>query len=264
MTWDNGFLSDHARQNIANACEKLGVDHMYYGMNKNLLMKLYRLFFLKTGFFCPVCLKGMSVAVLRAQTAFNIPLHISGTSRRTEEHVSSLFFLQDNPSFTENVLDGEPLKEEASILLEPVGLFSSPPSIRLPDYVDWNYEEIYKTIKSKLEWKAHTEDAEHTDCKVDEIVHYIRYIKYPSLIPEMLRFSKLVTAGQMSRKEALEKVAVNKEKLHEPKNLQWFLDILKITRDEFNAVTSEPLKHMKYMNQRSPVKRRLKYLKSNL
>lgn len=49
-----------------------------------------------------------------------------------------LFFLSDNPSFIDNVLDGEPLKEEASILLEPVGLFSSPPSIRLPDYVDWN------------------------------------------------------------------------------------------------------------------------------
>jgi hypothetical protein len=80
----------------------------------------------------------------------------------------------------------------------------------------------------------------------------------------MLRFSKLVTIGQMSRKEALEKIAANKAKLHEPDNFQWFLDTLKITRENFNKVISEPLKHMKYMKQRSPIKRRLKHLKSKL
>ena len=29
-TWDNGSLTDHARINIKNACNTLGVDHVYY------------------------------------------------------------------------------------------------------------------------------------------------------------------------------------------------------------------------------------------
>jgi predicted PP-loop superfamily ATPase len=260
VTWDNGFLSDHARQNIAKACDELCVDHIYYGINKDLLMKLYRLFFIKTGFFCPVCLTGMSVAVMRAQTAFKIPLRISGTSRRTEEHVSPLFFLQGDSSFMENVLEGETIKTDASILLEPLGLFSSPPRLKLPDYIDWNYDEIYKTIKSKLGWKSHEEMAEHTDCKVDNIVNYVRYMKFPTLVPDMLRFSKLVTAGQMSREEAEDRVSEIKAKMQEPENLDWFLKTLKITKEEFDNVLSEPLRHMKYMKQRSRVLRRLRYL----
>jgi hypothetical protein len=264
VTWNNGFLSDHARQNIANACDKLGVDHIYYGINKDLLMRLYRLFFLKTGFFCPVCLNGMGVAIMRAQAAFNIPISLTGTSRRTEEHVSPSFFLDANPSFIENVLDGESIKNDASILLEPAGLFSSPLQIKLPDYMDWNYNEIFKIIKSELGWKAHAEDAEHTDCKVDNIVNYIRYIKFPDLIPNMLRFSKLVTVAQMSKKEAELRVAESKANIREPENLQWFLNVLKITREDFEKVLSEPMRHMKYMGQRSRVWRRLKFMKRKL
>lgn len=260
VTWDNGFLSDHARQNIANACDKLGVDHIYYGFNKKLLIKLYRLFFLKTGFFCPVCLSGMSMAVMRAQAAFDIPFRLSGTSRRTEEHVSPSYFIDGNPSFMENVLDGETIKTDSSILLEPMGLFSSPGQIKLPDYVDWDYDEIFKTIKSKLGWKSHTEQAEHTDCKVDNIVTYIRYKKFPALIPEMLRYSKLVTAGQMSKKEAENKVAESKASIKEPENLQWFFDVLEITRNDFENVLSDPMRHMKFMKQENPILRRLRYI----
>ena len=264
VTFDNGFLSDHARQNIVNACDKLGADHMFFRFNKDLLMRLYRHFFLKTGFFCPACMQGMNVAVSRAQQAYKIPLTISGTSRRTEEHVSPAFFIDNNINFIENVLENEALKNEVGILLEPAGIFSSPPGIRLPDYMDWNYDEIYKTIKTELGWKAHTKDAEHTDCKVDDIVNYIRYIKYPALVPEMLRFSKLVTIGQMSREEAKQRVAANKETIHEPENLQWFFDTFKISRDEFDQVIAEPLLYVKYMEQRNRIWRRLKYLRSKL
>jgi len=260
VTWDNGFLSDHARQNIAKACGKLGVDHMYYGINEKLLMELYRLFFLKTGFFCPVCLSGMSVTLMRAQAAFDIPLRFSGTSRRTEEHVSPKFFIDGNMSFIENVLDGESIKKEAAVLLNPVGFFSSPQQIKLPDYVDWNYDDIYRTIKSELGWTSHTENAEHTDCKVDNIVNYIRYMKYPALIPDMLRFSKLVTAGQMSRKEAETKVAEIKKNIREPENFHWFLDTLKISEADFHKVIAEPLRHMKYLRERSRIWRRFQYL----
>ena len=264
VTWDNGFLTDHARMNIKNACSELGVDHVYYGLSKPLLMELYRYFFLKTGFFCPVCMGGMGVAIFRTQVAFDIPLSIRGTSKRTEEYVNSSFFLDSGLSFLENVLEDSPLKKESKVLLTPVGLFSSPQSIKLPDYIDWNYEEIFKTITDQLGWTAHSPDAEHGDCEVDNVVHYIRYRKYPALIPEMLRLSKLVTCGQLSREEAKNRVAAKKNSIREPSNLDFFLNALNISKVEMDCVLANPMMHIKYTNERSRALRRLRTLKKQL
>lgn len=264
VTWDNGFLSEHARENIRNACELLGVDHMYYGINMKLLIRLYRFFFLKTGFFCPVCMRGIQVAISRAQLSFSVPLAVRGTSRRTEEHISHEFFIPGDLSFLENVLQDNPLKKEASALLYPVGILSSPPQIQLPNYIEWDYDEIYKTIKNELGWEAHSNDAEHADCKVADIVDYIRYKKFPVLIPEMLRFSKLVTAGQMTKEDAQRRVAENRSAIREPDNIVWFQNALGITGEEMDSVLAEPLCHMKYKRQRSRVWRRIHSLKHQL
>jgi predicted PP-loop superfamily ATPase len=264
VTWDNGFLTDHARINIHTACSKLGVDHLYYGLSEPLLMDLYRHFFLNTGFFCPVCLKGIYTAIFRAQAAFNIPLTIKGTSKRTEEHVHPAYFIDGNFSFLENVLENTPLKKEAEVIIQPIGLFSSPMAINLPDYMDWDYDLIFQTITERLGWMAHSPDAEHSDCKVDNIVHYFRYKKYPALIPEMLRYSKLVTCGQLDKKEAERRVAEKKASLKEPSNLSSFLNALGISRDEMDGVLLQPMRHMKYLKERSRVVRRLKVFKKRL
>jgi len=263
VTWENGFLTDHARLNISNACTKLGVDHVYYGLNKPLLMKLYRHCFLKTGFFCPVCMAGISVAILRTQLAFNIPLSIRGTSSRTEEYVNPAFFLE-GINFLENVLESSPLKKEAEVLLTPIGLFSAPPSIKLPDYIDWNYEDIFRTITDELEWSAHSPDAEHGDCEVDNIVHYIRYRKYPALIPEMLRLSKLVTCGQLDKEEAEQRIAEKKSSIKEPFNLDFFLNALDITKDKMDCVLATPKMHINYTKEHSRIGRRLRALTKRL
>ena len=228
------------------------------------MMELYRYFFLKTGFFCPVCMRGIYTAVTRTQLAFNIPLAIRGTSIRTEEYVNPAFFLPDNLSFLENVLQDSPLKERAEVLLTPAGLFFSPPAIKLPDYVDWDYDLIFKTITGELGWTAHEPDAEHGDCEVDNVVHYIRYRKFPALIPEMLRLSKLVTCGQLERTEAEKRVAAKKTSMEEPSNLDFFLNALGITKDEMDGVLAEPTKHIRYMEERSPIIRRLHMIKKHI
>jgi hypothetical protein len=224
-------------------------------------MKLYRFFFLETGYFCPVCMSGIAAASFRAQASFNIPLRIRGTSQRTEEYVNQAYFLDGGFSFLENVLENSPLMKEAEALLTPVGIFGSPPSIKLPDYLDWNYDLIYKTIAHELGWTAHEPEAEHSDCEVDNIVHYIRYKKYPALIPEMLRFSKMVTCGQLDKREAEGRVAEKRSSLTKPSNLEFFLNALEITEAQMDSILSDPNKHIKYLKERSRVKRRLRNLK---
>jgi hypothetical protein len=263
VTFDNGFLSDHAKKNIRNACAALQVDHAFFALDRDLMMRLYRYAFLKTGYFCPICLSSMGAMVSRVQKAFGIPLCIKGTARRTEEHVAKEFFVSSN-DFAENLFTGSPHEKEAKFLLEPVGIFKSPPAIQLPDFVDWNYDEIYATITEKLGWEAPTRRAEHSDCVVDNIVNWIRFKRFPVLIPEMLRFSKLVTVGQMSREEAEKEVEAQKIHCEEPANLSFFLSALNITPEEFKTALADPLKHLPYLKPQNRVVRRLKAIKRRL
>ena len=127
-----------------------------------------------------------------------------------------------------------------------------------------NYNEIFNTITKELGWQATASDSEHSDCEVENIVSYIRYKKFPALIPEMLRFSKLVTCGQMTRAEAQKKMAQSKITLKEPDNLEWFLNSFDINREEFNKILSNPLLHMEYIKKRNRIFRRLKSISNQI
>ena len=261
VTFDNGFLSDHAKQNIRNACSRLNVDHFYFRLNNEFLINLYRKFFLKTGFFCPVCMRGMGVAIGRVQLAFGIPLSLSGTSRRTEEHVNPEFFLDGDLNFIENVLNEDKNDSCLQVLMRPVGIFRSPPMIKMPDFMEWDYSKIYSAITSELGWVSPEKDAEHTDCRVEPVVQYIRYRKFTSITPELLRFSKLVTCGQMSRAEAMAHAEEAKKKRGCPQELEWFLNNLNITEQEFDEVIGNSMMHLKYLKKNNAILRRLRALK---
>ena len=261
VTFDNGFLSDHARQNITNACNHLGVDHVYYSLNREFLTILYRQFFLETGFFCPVCLRGMGVAIGRVQLAFRIPLSISGTSRRTEEHIDHRFYLDGDLNFIENVLGEDVINSDHQVLLRPIGIFRSPTRIKLPDYLEWDYNNIYRIITTELGWTSPEKDAEHTDCRIEPVVQYLRYRKFPEITPELLWFSKLVTCGQMTRDEAMAHADEAKKKGERPIELNWLFENIGITEEEFDEVLSNPLRHLKYLKKKSAAARRIKALK---
>jgi len=206
-------------------------------------------------------MRGIYQTQMRAQMAFDIPLAVKGTSHRTEEHISKEYFLPGDINFIENVLKNSELEKESETLLRQMGLFRSPKTIQLPEYIDWDYNELYDTIKNELKWKEEKEEDEHGDCLVSNIVDYIRQRKFPILVPELLRYSKLVTCGQLTKEEARKKVSNEIKEIQEPKNLQWFLDELGITQAEMDKVLEDPMRHMKYLKERSRIVRRLKAMK---
>ncbi len=265
-TFDNGFLSEHARANIGRAVEALQVDHVFFRPDVQALRALYRTFFLKTGFFCPACMLAIDRAMIRTAAADRIPLILKGTSSRTEEYVSPRFFLPGGPRFHEAVVDGEPVAARSS-LTDPRGLtrrlllhlagaeavvkYSYGAVVDVPDYLDWDYDEIFATIAREVGWRADRPDAEHSDCRVDPAVDYIRERKYPALVPELTRYSKLVTLGVLSKEQA-------RAKLHlpppgapppEPAALGVLLDALGLTRDEFEAVIADHDRHLPYLEK---------------
>ena len=127
ITFDNGFLSEHARTNIKNAIEATNADHIYYAINRDLLLKLYKLFLLKCGNFCSVCMHGIGLCNAVVSKDYDIPLVISGTGRRVS-YLGAVpeLFQGGDVHFFRNVVRGEDIEED----VRPMLLDPSPWSIR--------------------------------------------------------------------------------------------------------------------------------------
>ena len=74
----------------------------------------------------------------------------------------------------------------------------------------------------------------------------------------MLRSSKLVTCGQMTRDEAVELGKGNDLAGDEPSSLGWFLEEFGLTRKDFDEIAIERRRHVPYLRIRSRVVRRLR------
>ncbi len=266
VTYDNGFLSDYARANIKNAIDTLEVDHIYLRHNWPMMQRIYRAFFLKSGFFCPACMRGISCAIESAAASFRIPLILGGTCHRTEEYVAPQYFLPGNADFYEAVMEDEAVEGAARLAyrgdwrkrliahtlgLRAVEKVSFGARIDMPDYVDWDYDEIFSVITRELKWKAHADDAEHADCEFEPLVNYIRQRKFPALRPELTRYSKLITIGKLTKEKAKEKLnqKLNTPEPEEPELLTRFLSTLDISREQFEAVLRDPLRHLKFVEK---------------
>jgi hypothetical protein len=108
VTFDNGFLTEQARTNIRNALDATGADHLFYSINRDHLLGLYRQCLVRSGEFCFVCMRGIAVATGRAAAAFNVPLIVNGSGRRVAylSMAPEVFQSGDHTTFR-NILGGE-------------------------------------------------------------------------------------------------------------------------------------------------------------
>ncbi len=260
VTYDNGFLTPHARKNITRALDALGSDHVTVRLGWPLQQALYRHFFLRTGFFCPACMSGIGYAIDTAAASHRVPLVLTGTSQRTEEHVAPEFFVPSSPDFYRAVVEDEPLRDESPIPLSvpwgrrianklPLPLrvrFYWGTTVNAPDYLDWDYDAIFETIRREVGWEAPTADAEHSDCAADPAVNHIRQRKYPAVVPELTRFSKLVTLGRMTKEQARQRVAEART-AGEPAAVGTLLQALDVSREQYEAVLADRGRHLPYL-----------------
>lgn len=261
-TFVNGFQSEIAEDNIRAALKASGADAFTFRPNEDVLMRLYKHFFEHTGLFCPVCMRGIAAGIFFATEQFKIPLVLKGTSVRTEERLAPEIFQDGASSFFENVLESHPffddvrsirynrgMKEKvgkAAFLLTNGRLRLGSIDIDVADYLDWNYKQVYETISHEMGWQALPDRNEHVDCSIDPVMHYLRQLRVPELTPNTLRYSAEVRCGQMDREQALALVEAEKENRSAPKELELFLDKLKMSRNEFDSCLGDGLRHTKY------------------
>jgi hypothetical protein len=259
-TLDNGYLSEYAKSNIDKTCRKLGVEHIYYHFNPELMNRLYALFVRKTGYPCSACMRGIAVGTVKLADLYDIPLIVSGTSFRTELPLSREMIETGSLCHVRGVLKNEPISVECKRML------SSPSMKRklgnmlfrltgtkgpftyalfnLSDYIDWNYNTIFETIRKELDWTA-PEEAEHMDCLIHPIQKYIQIRRFPDLDMDRLRFARLIMAGQMTREEALHKLEKPITQCPES-TLNLFLKDIEMSKEEFDKYIDMGPRHLQY------------------
>ena len=254
VTFDNGFLSEHARLNIKNAMEATNADHMFYGINRRLMLELYRTFLIKCGNFCPACMRGIGL-VGQISEYFKIPIGISGTGRRVAYwgFIPELF-QGGNTYFFKNIIRGEPISQHVGPMsMDPLSwkiksyITLACRALRVPspilgqhmiglyDYIYIPFDEIQDTLKKEMGWEKSEDKSEHMDCTIHDIAFYIHTLKFPELTNTTFYHSGLIRLGLMTREEA---ISTEKNKLgnpHMPKELDSFLDEIRLSRDEFES-----------------------------
>jgi hypothetical protein len=261
VTLDNGYLSDHARQNIARATRAAGADHFYFSPNQNKMIDMYGEFMRKSGTFCPVCMRGIQACVQMIFDQFKPPLVITGTGRRVTYlgHVPEVFQGGDL-SFYKNVVKDEPychdlkslhyaptsrqinkLKELACRLLglhpRLLGFYSY--YIALYDYFQADFAEIRAILESEMDWTSPEGQFEHMDCLLHGIPSYIHTLRFPELTESTLYDSNLIRLGLLTREEALENERRNRTTRREPQILDSFLQQTGTSKEEFTASVSD-------------------------
>lgn len=271
-TMNHGYLSEHARDNVDRACRKLGVEHIYYRLDLNLTNRLFALFMRKTGSFCSVCTRAIGMATSRVADMYRVPLIMTGTSLRTELPLSpetDMAIAADSIHYIRNVLHGEPIAAECKRLVyggsirRKIGtlffVLSGRKSLKfyawlnLPDYIDWDYDSMRRTVREELGWQEPPKGPEHMDCVIAPVAKYLHNRRFPGLEQRRLTLAGLVMARQISREEALRRLDEESEEQCPESVLHMFLRNLEMSKKEFDRYIDMGPRHLQFRPRPNPV-----------
>lgn len=222
----------------------------------------------KTGYFCSVCMRAIGMATELVAQLYDIPLVFGGSASRVELPTAPEMFQSGPPDFIKNVLRNEPIAAECSRLMfdghlkRRIGyrLFWWGPQrhlricawINLPDYLEWNYASMYRTIRDELGWRTPTgSDEEHIDCEIHKASEYIHDRRWKGCEIRRLTFAGLIMAGQMTRSEAIRQLETKPLTEYAESDFKFFLDDMELSKDDFDACIDRGPRYIQYRPGRS-------------
>lgn len=253
-TFDNGFLSDIALENIKSAVEMLNVDHRFPKPNWDVLKRLYRNVLLRTGDLCAVCGIGIRNGSLKMSEDWRIPLILNGSSVPEQNSWSpeNIYDIKRFKTILKNV-DAVTDKEVRDFLiydnLSPVRHFIYSKSGKFGETVSPLYympkkkeDDIREIVEREAGWtdvRDGIRGKKHFDCWAEPFTNYIREHRF-GYSRRVCQYSNMIRLGEMTREEALRKLSEeNPEK--EPEITGLVLEKLEVSRDELNQILKIPL-----------------------
>ncbi len=228
VTFDHGFLSGQAIENVKTVTEALGVDHINFSPSRPALNRAFARSVSadiypgkaleRASSICNTCMNLAKTFILAAAFQMRIPLISYGWSPGQIPVQSSV--MKMNVSFvktTEGVIKGYFKKlgaaEFDSIFLGPAFFESTASglnslevySINPLAFWEYNEEEIEKEVR-KLGWKPPRDtDANSTNCLLNGFANLVHQQKY-GFHPYAFEIAGLVREGCMTREEGLAKL----------------------------------------------------------
>ena len=262
MTYDNGFVSQIAIDNMERAVKQLGVKHIVCKRDEALLKKIYRNMLLRSGDLCGACGMAIRTSIYKVANDYGIPMALFGTSPLEEDS-----FLPDTT--TDMARFKYIMKESGNVTKEEIKKFLIYPKLnffklslgkrtgKFPKevcpffYIETPSEhEIGEIIKRELGWQEDTtrEYSKHFDCIVEPFTNYVRYHIY-GYERRMCQYSKMVRRGDITRDKAAEMYASDNVSA-KPANYQQILELLEIDEKEMQEVLKiKPLKYERHVSQ---------------
>jgi 3'-phosphoadenosine 5'-phosphosulfate sulfotransferase (PAPS reductase)/FAD synthetase len=225
-TFDNGFLSMGAQENIRNAVNAVKVDHVMVSPEWDLLKNLYKTALLESGDLCSVCGLGITMNFYRLSIEKRIPLILRGKSV-IEENSYSLESIYDTKRFRKL------MRNCTCIEKKDVNKFLIYPTFNLTKRIVWTLSgkmgklisplyyldqksesEIKSIIEKEMGWKDFSQSvtSKHFDCIASPLSNYIREMRF-GYSRKVCHLSNMIRMGQISRDDAIE--AIEREEKEE-------------------------------------------------
>lgn len=253
FTHDNGFYADEARQNVDTMVKALGVDHRYVGTDKQLLRRIYQaLLKNRCADLCLGCPTGGIAAANALAVQHHIPMVVWGFSPQTEP----IFPLELTATYDYRYLVNAVrpyVKRSELTSFRHAGLpwlfytmfVRRLRYVFLPEYVDWNEEEIREVLSGEYGWVDYGEGWPHFDCVLSTVYDYFLNRRLgTSRVVEQL--SQMARCGQLTRDDALKKLEAH-DPVEEPAAaVAELCRRLDVTRDDLEPFLRGAVKDYRY------------------
>ncbi|RDU22704.1 adenine nucleotide alpha hydrolase family protein [Anaerosacchariphilus polymeriproducens] len=219
-TFDNGFSTDYARNNIKNALEKLDVDYMSVSMKESELRRYYTAFMKLMHNFCSVCFHFMHYYSHKIAYEKKIPLIVNGRTigqiLQTADSEKGIepFQISNNLKEFEYQMFGKLTdKLEQQKFVEYLNE-SRVRSLSYFAYHNVSEEETMDFLEKRINWKRPDKGTSHPDCWAHALAEKLNIEKcgYPVRTGEL---AVLVRAGKISKEEMEEILSKDMDRYRE-------------------------------------------------
>ncbi|WP_054740290.1 argininosuccinate synthase domain-containing protein [Cellulosilyticum ruminicola] len=224
-TFDNGFLSNQAKDNIKNISEKLGVDNIIFEPRIDLLGQMFinaiknenmysQAALMRASAVCTTCINFIRYHLLKVCIEKDIPMMIFGWAPGQIDQRSVIMqpnkrFLQKAQEVFTNAHQTVLASHMDKYLLTAKAYDSE--DISIPYFVnplmfnEYDFDKVQKTIL-ELGWKyPDNTDASSTNCLLNTLGNYVHEKRY-GYNPYSEEISELIREGKLTREEGLDKL----------------------------------------------------------
>ena len=262
MTYDNGFVSQIAKDNMARAVEKMNVKHIVCKPDENLLWRIYKEMLLSSGDICGACGIAIKANMFKVASDYKIPMILLGTSPLEEDS-----FLPDTTldisrfKYILKKSDDVTKKEVKDFLIYPnmnyfklsigkrTGKYAK--EVRPLFYIENpSDKEMGEIITRELGWQEDTthEYSKHFDCIAEPFTNYVRHHIY-GYERRVCQYSTMVRRGEITREKALS-MYTSDNMAKKPPVYKTILGMLDVGDEDMDKVLKiKPLKYERHVSK---------------